>query len=509
MVAEGVKRALSASILSRGWAAALSLLAVPFYLRFIGVEAYGVVGLFLSFSVLVGFLDLGLGATLTRELARLGPHEARSRARDMVRTFEIVYALVALLIAAVIVACSGPVAHHWIQAESLGRAEISRALALAGIALACQWPANLYAAGLAGVHRQIQLAAATSLFATLRVVLTLVAVWWKPNLESFFWAQILSALIQSIGMRWLLWRSLALQSHRPRVRFSIVESSLSFAGGVTGIAITSVMLTQTDKLVLSRALSLSEFGAYSVAAVLATGLYMLISPMYSVMYPRFSSLIHGDARDQLTRLYHTGSQAMAALVFPIAAVFSVFSSEILLLWTSNPELSHRANAVLSLLILGNSINGLMNLPFALQMAHGWTSLALKLNVIFIVTLIPAMWLAASEYGAVGGAAVWLVLNMLCFALVPYLMHRKLLAGQLGRWYLYSAAVPFLVCAALILPIIFWMPERSSLGLLFCLLASWAAMLVALGAALPDLRAALLGVPALNALMVSVRRWVFS
>ncbi len=63
---EGIRRALVISILSRGWAAALTLLAVPLYLRFIGVEAYGVVGLFTSFSILVGFLDLGLGATLTR-----------------------------------------------------------------------------------------------------------------------------------------------------------------------------------------------------------------------------------------------------------------------------------------------------------------------------------------------------------------------------------------------------------------------------------------------------------
>ena len=54
---------------------ALSMLAllvvVPIYLRLLGAEAYGLVGLFTTVTVAALALDLGLGATLNREAARM------------------------------------------------------------------------------------------------------------------------------------------------------------------------------------------------------------------------------------------------------------------------------------------------------------------------------------------------------------------------------------------------------------------------------------------------------
>jgi O-antigen/teichoic acid export membrane protein len=449
---EGVKRALAASIFSRGWSAVLGVLAVPLYLRYLGVEAYGIVGMFASLTALMSFLDLGLGATLTRELARLPVDEGRlPYGRDITRTFELVYALVALLMGLALAACSSALAEHWLTVQTLDRAEIAWVLMLAGGALACQWPTNLYSSGLAGAHRQIQLGVATTIFGTLRVLITLVAVWWHPSLESFFWAQILAALLQTLGLRVLLWKALALTGHNPIFRLASVASSLRFAGGMTGIAITSIVLTQTDKVILSRALSLTDFGVYVVANTLAAGIYMLIGPMFSVIYPRFSSLVHTGETNALIELYHTSSQLMSALVIPVAVVFAGFSREILYVWTGDLILSQQGASILALLIIGNASNGIMNMPYALQLAAGWTKLALWVNVGAIIVLVPAIWWGAMHYGAVGGAAVWAILNFSYIVFTPQIMHRRLLPSEKKAWYIYDVVLPAVICvAALIL-----------------------------------------------------------
>jgi O-antigen/teichoic acid export membrane protein len=485
---EGLRRALLISILSRGWAAALALLAVPVYLRFIGVEAYGVVGLFTSFSILVGFLDLGLGATLTRELAKVSARTGTlADSRDVVRTFELAYAFIALLIGLIVIFCSVPVSQHWVQAQALDRSEIAQALALAGVALACQWPTNLYSAGLAGVHRQAQLGIATMVFTTFRVVLALVAVWWKPSMESFFWAQIVSMLLQTLGMRWLLWSELVLVGHRPRPRMSIIRSSFHFAGGMTGIAITSIILTQTDKVILSRVLNLADFGVYVVSGTLATGLYMLISPMFSVMYPRFSSLVHAGDTPKLIDLFHTSSQAMAALVIPVAMVVAVFAHEVLYLWTGDVHLSQQGAGILGFLIAGNALNGLMNIPYATQIAFGWTSLPLWLNVIFITTLVPTILWATINYGAIGAAAVWLLLNLLCLLIVPQLMHRLVLRGEKFGWYLNTFFIPILVSVPLAMLFRVLPTGGPRWEVAFSIFMSWAMLSTALVFALPRTR----------------------
>ena len=48
----------------------LTLLTVPVYLRVLGAEAYGFVGLFVSLVVLTGLCDLGVSPTMSRIMAR-------------------------------------------------------------------------------------------------------------------------------------------------------------------------------------------------------------------------------------------------------------------------------------------------------------------------------------------------------------------------------------------------------------------------------------------------------
>ena len=57
------------------------LAVVPLYLRLLGAEAYGLVGLFTTVMVAATALDLGLGATLNREVARLTAQRRRQRTR--------------------------------------------------------------------------------------------------------------------------------------------------------------------------------------------------------------------------------------------------------------------------------------------------------------------------------------------------------------------------------------------------------------------------------------------
>ena len=47
----------------------MSLAFVPLYIKFMGIESYGLVGIFASLLALFGLLDMGLSTTLNRELA--------------------------------------------------------------------------------------------------------------------------------------------------------------------------------------------------------------------------------------------------------------------------------------------------------------------------------------------------------------------------------------------------------------------------------------------------------
>jgi len=144
---------------------------------------------------------------------------------------------------------------------------------------------------------------------------------------------------------------------------------------MTGISLTVIFLTQTDKIVLSKILSLEMFGYYTLATAVASGLTYFIGPVFSALFPRFSQLVSANDEKGLIELYHKGCQFMSVVILPAAIVVALFSSEILLLWTGDPITVANTHLVVSILIVGTALNGLMNLPYALQLAYGWTTLA--------------------------------------------------------------------------------------------------------------------------------------
>jgi O-antigen/teichoic acid export membrane protein len=63
--------AIVANFAGRGVSGMASLLFVPVYLRLLGVEAYGLVGVYGILDCALRVLDLRLGEVVTRELAGL------------------------------------------------------------------------------------------------------------------------------------------------------------------------------------------------------------------------------------------------------------------------------------------------------------------------------------------------------------------------------------------------------------------------------------------------------
>jgi O-antigen/teichoic acid export membrane protein len=161
------------------------------------------------------------------------------------------------------------------------------------------------------------------------------------------------------------------------------------------------------------------------------------------LFPRFNALVAKADEVNLRSVYHAASQLASALVFPIAFTLALFSYEVLSLWTRNEMVADRSSSIATVLVLGTCLNCVMFVPYNLQLAFGWTRLGLSITVTFLVTLVPASIVLATRYGPIGVASVWLVLNVLYFAVGPYLTHRRVLQGAAPVWYLRDVFPPML------------------------------------------------------------------
>lgn len=446
-----VKRNVIANFAGSAWLALMSLAFIPFYIRLIGVESYGLVGMLITVQAVFAVLDLGLSQTLSRELARLSAHhDGGKRMGSTVRTFEVIYWALALAVTLIVVLLADFLAYQWLNPDHLTRENLREALWIMALVIGLRWPAALYTGGLNGLQRQVLVNTLLAIFATLQSVGALAVLWFiAPTVQCFFWWQAFVALLQVVVLRIALLRSLTLQKEAA-FSMEVLKETWRFAAGVTGIALLATLLTQLDKILLSRMLALTDFGYYVFATAVAAVIFRLVAPISTAFTPRLTELVSKNDHASLTSIYHQGCQVTAVAIIAPALTLLVFSREILLLWTRDSVLVEGAYLLVSLLTLGNMLNGLLTIPYALQLAHGWTKLALYINVTAVIFLIPALYLAVNSWGAIGAAGVWIALNC-CYILIGmHIMHRRFLPAEKWRWYKNDVGRPLLIVALIVL-----------------------------------------------------------
>ncbi|HMH18381.1 MAG TPA: oligosaccharide flippase family protein [Burkholderiales bacterium] len=495
-----IGRNLVAGLGSSVLRALIGLAVIPFYVRYLGVEGYGLIGFLATVQVVVQLLDFGLATTINREVARgIGSGEGRET-RTLLHTLAVIYWIMASVIAIVMVVLSPVVATHWLRADGLGTERLVVAIMLMGLVIACRWPAQLYQGAIMGAQRIVISSALNVAWVILGsggAVLLLAFV--SPSIEIFLLWQSGVGLAYAFAARAASWRVVGRESVKYDRRQ--LERIWRVSAGLTGITVTGIALSQVDKVVLSKMLSLSEYGEYMLAVAIAGTLYLISIPLFNVVFPRFSTLVYSGDIDRMAGTYRLSARLLGAIVFPVAMFFSVFPVEIVQAWTGNPSLAQHAGLILPALAVGTALHSVMYVPYALQLAHGMTRLPLTINAILLLIVVPLTIALASAYGALGGALAWLILHALYLVLGTWLTHRRLLKGLGPKWLALDVGVP-LAISALVGLLAFNLPVGGDLGVyarVGCGVA-WAVVAFALTiAASPTLRAAA---------VQYIREWVY-
>ncbi|MBN1612939.1 MAG: polysaccharide biosynthesis protein, partial [Deltaproteobacteria bacterium] len=164
------------------------------------------------------------------------------------------------------------------------------------------------------------------------------------------------------------------------------------------------------------------------------------------LYPHMVELCTLQDRKNLASVYHRGAQLVTVLTTPVLMLLVFFAEGVLYMWSGDPGLAKNTAPILSVLVIGTFLNGLMYLPYHLQIAHGWTGLTIKTNIVAVIVIIPAIFWMVPRYGGLGAAWVWVTLNLGYILISIHFMHRRLLAEEKWRWY--SADVLFPVAGAI-------------------------------------------------------------
>lgn len=417
-----------------------------------GIDAYGLIGVF---AILLGWLtllDMGMTPTISREMARFsGNAHSNQSILNLLRSVEILACIVAMFITLAIFLSSKWLALNWINGGQIETSVVVNAIVIMGFVAALKFIEGIYRSAIIGLQKQVQLNVIIVVFSTLRGLgAVAVLVFYSPTIGAFFAWQAFVSIITIVVFGLYLYRVLPATGTKSKFSWEELNKIKLYATGMMGTTLLAILLTQIDKMLLVKMLSLRDYGYYTMAFLVANVLYMTVGPLSQAFFPKFAELKAKEDMNGLIDIYHKSSQLVTVVVGVVTGYLIFFSETIILLWTQDKALTIVVAPLVSILSLGTFLNILMWMPYQMQLAHGWTSLAIKTNIVAIVVIIPAILTVVPIYGAIGAAWIWTMLNAGYVFIGVHFMYRKILINEKWHWYVQDIIKPLMVCFGLIL-----------------------------------------------------------
>ncbi len=438
-----VKHNIIANYLGQAWAGVMALSFLPVYIDYLGIEAYGLIGLFAVMQTLLILLDMGMTPTINREMALFsaGQHSPQS-IRTLLRTLETICFSIALMIALGVWAASGYISAEWLNIDGLTIETVSTALLLMGIVVAFRFCEALYRGALYGLEKQVWYNVAYAVITTLRYAGALLVLGLVSNsIEAFFFWQGFVSLCAILVFSTSVHNTIPAAPVTTLFSFAAVSGIWKFSAGMLGITVLTALLLHTDKVLLSRMLPLKDFAYYSLAATAAGILFMIVVPVTQAVFPKLVSLMSQGKVDELSGIYHLMTEMVSVATAPAAIILCCFAGGVVYMWSGNSLLAEQTAPLLSIIVVGYFLNGLAHIPYQVQIAKGWTSLLLRVNTLVVTGLTLALFFFVPKYGAMSAAWIWTLANVFYLLVSVHFMHRRLLPKEKWRWVFSGMILP--------------------------------------------------------------------
>lgn len=412
----------------------LNFIVVPFYIKWIGSAAYGLVGIASLVQGWVMLLNAGLAPVVGRQAARAhGGTADWDEAGRLFRTIDWLMAALSLLVFFGIIFSSPWLAANWLGKNNLDTKTVSNSLILLVLMTLIRLLSSVSRGIIANLEEQFWLNTNLVIFSLLRFAASLPIVYVWRNIELLFFWWTLIATIEYISIQRKITHLIPTSISLFTFDLVALKKNSQMIAGLTFTSIVWILLTQIDKLILSGILPLESYGHYSIAILLASGILMLAQPVSQAFQPRMTKAFSQGGIKLITEELILCTQLLVLLIAPIGAVLFAMPESVVYIWTGDYTVSTNVANVLRGYAIGNTLIAIGGLLYLMQLAIGNIKWHLRGNLIFAIMLIPTVPWIAKKYGAEGAGWLWAGINLLLFLGWNSFLLSKLAPLIRARW----------------------------------------------------------------------------
>lgn len=383
---------------------AVGIVTIPFIIRGLGTERFGLLSLAWMILGYFSIFDLGLGRATTKYVAEaLGKGEAE-QLRRVFWTAVTVQAILGVLGFLVFIGITPLLAERVLNIPAELMAQAKATFHLLAIAI----PVVLVSSSFRGMFEATQRFDLVNAVMIPSSILTYLLPLIGLHLGFFLPGIVALILVARIGaLAALIWINFRIS---PRLRiysgsFSIFPRLLSFGGWVTVTSLVGPILVYLDRLLIAALLSMEAVTFYSAPYEAITRLSLIASSLTMTLFPAFSSLEGIGNSQRLGTFFARSIKYVLLTLGPSVLVIGLFAKDILQVWLGI-SFATKSTEVFQILALGVLVNSLAQTPFVLLQGVGRPDIPAKFHLLELPIYVVIAWFLISQRGIVGAAEAW-------------------------------------------------------------------------------------------------------
>jgi len=381
-----------------------SLIATPFVIRGLGVEAYGLLALVNATIGYFGFVDFGMGHASTRFASAPYAEGDREGEVAVIWTALGVVIVPTFLAAGVLVLTSGLLAEHVLALPLDIRTTATTAIQLAALGLIGRNVAAVLNTAQLVRFRLDLYTFVNSGTGVLQIVLVPVVIALGGGLLGAVAVSVAVGIL-SAGLNGLVSSSLLRRLVRPRFSRDLFRPLASYGGALVVSGLVATVLVHGEKLILVRFASVSALAFYSVAFSVAGLLRTVSSALKQSMLPAFAQLNAEADAAKLQEFYSRMLRVTLLWILPVGFAMCILGQPFLSVW-AGPEYGLRSTGPLYVLVLGFMFNLMAHVPETFLKGIGRTGTIARFHVAELLPYLLLAGLMTFRFGAIGAAIAW-------------------------------------------------------------------------------------------------------
>lgn len=395
------------NMIGQGFPLIVAILSIPFVIRGLGIERFGI----LTFAwILLGYFnifDLGFGRATTKFVAEALSIGKKERLPSIVWTSIINQTTLGVIGGFIMVIITPLLVNRVIHIPINLRHEASETLYILSISM----PAILITTSLRGVLEASQRFDLVNLIrlplSSLNFLLPLLGVYLNLNLPEIMISLVLSWWLALIVYFWFCFLTQPPLKKGPFFDWIEFRSLLNYGGWITVSSVMGPILIYLDRLVIGILMTITSLAYFSTPYEMVTRLLFIPVGVVATLFPAFSMLEGGKQRERIEILMSISLKYILITVGPLIIFISVNANSLLSLWLGS-EFAKESTLTLQILSIGILINSFAHVPFSLIQALNRPDLTAKFHLFELSVHIFVVWSLVTLFGITGAALAWTI-----------------------------------------------------------------------------------------------------